>query len=119
MAQQIIKRKKRNTLSDTLGAIGQGISGYAGGYMGRQQMDMAQKNQAMTQELMKRAFGSPSDITPPMPETQPPLQITPDPSLASMAAPSSASPMSMGMGLTSGDLLSLLLSQGALQRPLG
>lgn len=54
---QVIRRRKSDPWGDTMGAIGQGLSGFAGGYMGRQQMDMAKENSSMMRQMMERAWG--------------------------------------------------------------
>lgn len=54
---QVIRRRKSDPLGDTLGALGQGLSGFASGYMGKKQMDMMQQNSQAQQRMMERLFG--------------------------------------------------------------
>lgn len=60
----IINKRKSDPWGDILGGIGQGLSGFAGGYMGRQQMDAAKAQSQAMQGLMGRMFGGPGGINP-------------------------------------------------------
>lgn len=54
---RVIKKNKSNPWNDVLGGIGQGLSGFAKGYMGKQQMDMAKENSGAMRDMMGRMFG--------------------------------------------------------------
>lgn len=78
MKIKTIKRGSRDTLGDTLGAIGQGLSGFAGGYMGGKQMNMAEQNSQsmrdMMQMLMRQQFKPDGSGIQPMPTAQTGIQ---------------------------------------------
>lgn len=126
MARQVIRRNKRDIFGDTLGAVGQGLSGFAGGYMGRQQLDLAKQNAQNTQSIMDRAFGSLGGINA-MPGAQAEIGIAQNqPQRADMGVQPEMSdqmraqgwsyPSASGVGMPTSDLVALLLAQGALQR---
>lgn len=118
---QTIRRNRRNPVNDTLGAIGQGISGFTGGYMGGEQLKMARQQQQATQRLMDRMFGGggisagaqpgTESAAPSLPAMQP-TQAQPSPEVPQMtgAAPMNSAwldqmmrgGMGMGMGMGGG-----------------
>lgn len=122
----IISRQKRNPWGDIMGGIGQGLSGFSGGYMGRQQLDLAKQNaqntQAMTQALMGKVFGAPGSINPmsgaaPTAEPMsPPAGMTPPTMAPTMPMQANARPAMSGAGLSTNDLAAMLLAQGVIPR---
>ncbi len=57
MAARRIKNYKRNTLADTLGAVGQGLNGFASSYMGKKQLDMAKEQNEAQKAMQEKMMG--------------------------------------------------------------
>lgn len=54
---QVIKRSKRDPWGDALNGLGSLASGFAGGYMGGEQVKLAKENSAMYRDILNKAFG--------------------------------------------------------------
>ena len=73
---RIINRTSSGGTGALLGGIGQGLSNFAGAYMGREQLDQQKAQQKQMNELINKIYGG---MTPVQPQVQMPQQTIQQP----------------------------------------
>ena len=75
---RIINRTSSGGTGALLGGIGQGLSNFAGAYMGREQLDQQKAQQKQMNDLMSRIYGWAPTAQTQAPVQQPIQQVMPD-----------------------------------------